>query len=607
MRGALNSRWRFALRLVALAMAYIVLVLGSAVVLRDARFDLTADHLYTLSPGTRHIAASLRQPLQLTLYFSDRAARELPQLRSYAQRVRDMLDEIHRRAHGEITVSVVDPQPYSEDEDRAVAAGLTATSGVNGGERIFFGLAARNLADGRRASIPFFIPDKEPFLEYDLAKLVHDLSVARKPRVGIVSGLPIAGAAAGRAQPVQPPWAVLQQLQQLFDVRLLDAAALQAIPGDLDALVLIQPRDLPDATVRALDQYVLRGGHLAVFVDPDAELDGGRASDLPKLFRAWGVEFDPDSVVLDRARALTVQPTPDAPPVRHPAVLGLTAADLNRDDPVTAALTAINVSSAGHFGLRADTHAHLVPLMQSSADAMLVPTQIVRAAGDPTLLYAGYAPTGQHYAIAARLVGKLDSAFPQDRAPGHLAQSQGECQVLLFADTDLLSDRLWVQQVPSSGQTLLNAFANNGDLFVNAVDNLAGPSDLIAIRGRMVAQRPFTRVENLRRAADEKFKAKQLELENELSDTEQRLAALRGAGASADPAQRQAVERFLQRKLAIRGELRAVQRSLDADIERLGARLKFIDILLMPILLTLAALLYALARARRRRLRQTFA
>lgn len=602
MRLSRRPRLRASLALSLLLAAYLVLLWASSAGLRGVRVDLTADKLYTLSPGTLHIVSSVRQPLRLTLYFSDRVSRELPQLRAYHQRVTDMLEEIARNSDGRITLKVVDPQPFSEEQDRAAAAGLTAMPGGNGDEKLYFGLSGRNLASGRAASIPFFLPDREPYLEYDLAKLLLDLGQRRRPRVDILSGLPIAGGTDAATGQSQRPWTALQQLRQLFDVRMLQADALKKIGTDTDVLVLVQPRALPADAVYAIDQYVLRGGHLVAFVDPDAELDAGNASDLPKLFKAWGIAFDPDQVVLDRDRALTIQPSPDSVPLRHPAVLGFSDDDLNHRDPVTAAFGVINVSSAGHFELAPDTATRLVPLIQSSGDAMLVSAQRVREAVDPASLYNGYAPTGEHYAIAARALGRFASAFPERHDPGHIARSQVEDQVLLVADTDMLSDRLWVQLTPSFGQLLANAFANNGDFFVNAVDDMTGSSDLIAIRGRAIADRPFTTVDNLRRAADEKFKSKQNELLGELADTENRLAALQSRGSSGlNASQKSAVAQFMNRKLQIRGELRDVQRQLNADIEALAARLKFLDVLLVPIVLTLIGLAYAGWRARRRR------
>ena len=594
-RGLVRRRWWWALPV--LAALYVLLVLGASRWLGSFRVDLTRDHLYTLSPGTRDILDHLDQPLDLTLYFSDRASHSLPQLRAYHQRVVNMLQEVVRHSHGRVHLDQIDPLPFSEDEDRATAAGLTSVRGEGTGEAIFFGLAGRNANSGRSASIPFFLFAKERFLEYDVAKLLYELSTAHKPHVAIYSGLPIWGDTDADGN-TTPAWTALQQVQQLFDVQRLDAASLAKIGTDTSVLVLIQPTGLSETDVKAIDRYVQHGGRLLAFVDPDSEVDGGEPSDLPKLFQAWGVAFDPKRVLLDRSRALSVQSPVTGAPVRHPAVLGLTGEDFNRRDPVTRMLSVIDVSSTGIFQLLPRAAVRLDPLIQSTTDAMLVPAGRVREALDPSTLYEGYKPDGEHYAIAVRLRGELAPAFAADASPG-----ARKPEVILVGDTDLLSDRLWVQPSPSMGQTLMSPFANNGDFFVNAIDDLAGPSDLIAIRGRAIAERKFTRVDALRRQADEKFKAKQLQLQAELNDTEQHLAELKQAahGRSRTAAQKAAVEQFMQRKLAIRSELRAVQRSLDADIERLSMLLKFIDILLMPILVALAGLIFGLLRTRRRR------
>jgi len=582
-----------------LAALYVLLVLGASRWLGTARIDLTRDHLYTLSPGTRDIVDHLEQPLELTLYFSDRASHNLPQLRAYHQRVVSMLQEVVRHSHGRVHLSQIDPLPFSEDEDRATAAGLTSVRGEGTGEAIFFGLAGRNENSGRSAAIPFFLFAKERFLEYDVAKVLYELSTTRRPRVAIYSGLPIWGDtdADGNATPA---WTVLQQVQPLFDVQRLDMASLAAIGSGIDVLVLIQPTGLSEDDVKAVDRYVRQGGHLLAFVDPDAEVDGDQPSDLPSLFHAWGVAFDPQRVLLDRSRALKVQSPGSNAQVYDPAVLGLAGDDFNRRDPVTAVLSIIDVSSSGYFRLLPQAAVRLDPLIQSTTDAMAVPAERVREALDPSTLYEAYRPDGEHYAIAVRLRGELAPAFAPDASTAAGARKP---EVILVGDTDLLSDRLWVQASPSLGQALMSPFANNGDFFVNAIDDLAGPSDLIAIRGRAVTERKFTRVDALRRQADEKFKAKQLQLQAELNDTEQHLAKLKQAahGRNRTAAQKAAVEQFMQRKLAIRTELRAVQRSLDADIERLSMLLKFIDILLVPILVALAGLMYGAWRTRRRR------
>ncbi|MDO1529944.1 Gldg family protein [Fulvimonas sp. R45] len=629
--AAVRFRRRTALvaALVLLALAWAALVLTTSRWLGPARVDLTTDHLYTLAPGTRQIIDGLRRPLRLTLYFSEHATRDLPQLRSYEQRVNEMLQEMVSRSHGRIRLRVVDPVPYSDDEASAEGNGLTAASGGSNGERVFFGLVGSTLppgADGepepddaepgtRTLSIPFFDPSREVFLEYDIAKLLYELDEPAKPRIGVISSLPVMG------NPIlgKQPWTAMRQLEQLFDVTAIDPDKLKRVGTDIQVLLLIHPKHLSDDAQYALDQYVLRGGHLVVFVDPDAESDttpyingstgvtDDHNSDLPRLFADWGVTYDPTQVVLDRDRALPIELA--GVNLAHPAMLGLGQQELNHADVVTASLQRINVSSAGHFDLAPNATTRLVPLLQSSADAELVPARrVVEASSDPTQLLQDYQPGNQHYVIAARLRGSFASAFP-DRAkqPGHLAVSKPDSEVILVADTDLLTDRLWVDTQTFLGQPTLSAFANNGDFVMNLVDNLSGSSALLSIRGRATSQRPFTRVLALQRAADRKFLQKKQELESELAETKRRLDELQPAKGAHDNAtsaeQRHEIEQFLQRKLAISKELRDVQHQLNAEIDALGFRLKVINIMLVPALVTLIGLLYGWRRVRRNRSR----
>jgi ABC-type uncharacterized transport system involved in gliding motility auxiliary subunit len=616
------------LALVLLAVAYVVLVLGSSRWMGPARVDLTTDRLYTLTPGTKQIIDKLHRPLRLTLYFSGHATRDLPQLRSYEQRVNEMLQEMVARSHGRIRLRVVDPVPYSDDEASAEGNGLTAASGGSNGERVFFGLVGSSLppgADsepdgddaavpgGRTLAIPFFDPSREVFLEYDVAKLLYELNEPAKPHIGILSTLPVMG------NPIlgKQPWTVMRQLQQLFDVETVDPDKLTRVPADIQVLLLIHPKHLSDDALYALDQYVLRGGHLVVFVDPDAESDttpyingetgvtDDHNSDLPRLFADWGVAYDPTEVVLDRARALPIELA--GANLTHPAMLGLGSEELNHDDVVTASLQRINVSSPGHFDLAPKATTRLIPLLQSSADAEVVPARrVVEASSDPAALLQGYQPGNQHYVIAARLRGTFASAFPARAGQsGHLAVSKPGSEVILVADTDLLTDRLWVDTQTFLGQPTLVAIANNGDFVTNLVDNLSGSSALLSIRGRATSQRPFTRVLALQRAADRKFLQKKQELESELAETKQRLTELQPGKDEHDNAasaeQKREIEQFLKRKLAISKELRDVQHQLNAEIDALGMRLKVVNIVLVPALVVLIGLLYGWRRVRRNR------
>jgi ABC-type uncharacterized transport system involved in gliding motility auxiliary subunit len=609
--------------LAILAVLLVALVLLSNVLFRGARLDLTQGALYTLSEGTRNILGKLDEPIHLTLYFSDKATAEsnradVRSLRLYFDRVRELLEEMSSRAAGKIRLDVIDPLPYSEDEDRAAAAGIQGIPLGPSGEKIFLGLLGTNSTDGQ-ASIPFFDPGKEAFLEYDVAKLIHDLTTVRKPTVAFLSTLPMSAGYDPSTGGMGEPWAVYQQLSQLFDIKPLSAAGLKSVDSSVNLLVVVHPKQLNDDAQYAIDQFVLRGGHLLVFVDPNADMDSGgadpgnplagmtasKASDLPVLFEAWGVDYAPNEVVLDRTHALSVSIAPGAPPIRHPGMLRLGKTDLKPDDVTTANLDALHIATAGHLRLAKDSTAKLTPLLQTGDQAMTVPAERVRFAGDPSTLLSDFSPTGERYNLAARLEGKFKTAFPKRSEPGHLAESQEPAEIVLVADTDILSDRLWVRKQDFFGQTLLNAFAGNGDFFINVVDHLTGSSDLISIRGRGTSSRPFTKVEALKRAADDRFRIKEQELQQELTNTERRLAELQ-SGKSKDqrfvlsPEQQKELDSFLKHKLEIRKALREVRRQLDADIDALGSRLKFINIALVPILLTLGALGFLGWKAKRR-------
>lgn len=610
--------------LAVLAVLFVAVVLLSNTLLGGARLDLTQNHLYTLSQGTKNILAALDEPIHLTLYFSDKAAADSPQpqaaaLRNYAPRVREMLAEMSSRTGGKLHVDTIDPLPFSEDEDRATGLGLQALPWGQGGTNIFLGLAGTNSTKGKSA-MPILDPDKETFLEYDIAKMIHELSVPKKPAVGLMAGLPMAGGFDSATRQMRPGWAIEQQLEQLFELRQIAAASVKAIDKDIKVLVVAHPKSLGDDAQYAIDQFVLRGGHLLVFVDPLAEGDDSAAdpvnpqaamyadksSDLPRLFKAWGIEYDPKKIVLDVRHALQISVTQGAPPVRHPAILGFSKRDLNPTDVTTATLESINVSTAGFFELAKDTKNTLTPLIQTSAEAMTVPVERVKFLPDPSQLLVGYKPDGDHpLVIAGRLEGKFTTAFPERKEDGHLAEAKDRGQIILVADTDVLTNRLWVQVQAVFGQQVQNAFANNGDFIVNSVDNLGGSTDLISIRGRATSQRPFTTVDEMRRAAEESFRGKERELQQQLGDTERKLAELQSGKSKENEMilsaeQKGELQKFLDQKVEIRKQLRQVRRGLDDRIESLGTRLKLVNIALMPLLITLLALVFAWRKRRRR-------
>lgn len=613
------KNWYSGGALVLLAVLFIALTMLSGALLKGVRLDLTEHGLYTLNEGTVNLLRSLDEPVTLNFFFSEEASRELPQVRNYARRVQELLEEMALRSDDMLRVRRIDPRPFSEEEDEAARFGLEAVPVGAAGDSLYMGIAGTNLVDGVEV-LPFLSPTREPFLEYELARMIFVLSRPDRPRVGLLSALPLAGGFDMRTQQRREPWAVHEQLDDLFEIEVVRPEA-DGLPRQLDALVVIHPRDLSEAMEYAIDQFVIGGGRLLAFVDPYAEADPGpdtgdpaaafamdRESALPALFTAWGLEFDRDRFVADPEQALQVSLEAGRPPVRHPGIVGVTRDRINRDDVVTGDLDSINLSSAGYLELSADSPLELTPLVESSPRAGLLPTERLRMLADPSELSAEVGSTGEPFVFAARLSGRVESAFP-DHNDNEDHLDAGVLNAIVVADTDLLADRLWVQRQRFFGTVILSPFANNGDLAVNAVDNLLGNADLISVRSRAVSTRPFTLVDSLRREAEANLRATEQRLEAELRDTEQRLTELQQGRGDEDlmvltPEQEAEIDRFIDQRLEIRRQLRQVRRDLDRDIETLGNRVKMINIALMPALVTVFALLLAWRRRRRQHLGQ---
>ncbi len=611
------------LGLIALALAFVAGISLINNVFHGVQVDLTENRLYTLSEGTGKILGKIAEPVHVYLFYSDKATTNIPAIRTWAGRVREMLEAFAARSEGKLVLQVIDPLPFSEEEDRANGFGLRPINAGNSADPIYLGVAGTNSV-GDEDIIPFLDPAKEAFLEYDLAKLVSTLAKPKKPVIGLLTGLPLTGEFNPMSRQPAQPWVIAEQMRQLFEVRTLDAG-IEEIADDIEVLMVVHPKRLPDAALYAIDQFVLGGGRALFFVDPFAEVDRGdpadpsgglRSSSLNRLLDAWGIQVDDTTVVADDRYAMTVGLGADSRPVRHLGVLGIEPAAMSPDDIITGSLNLMTFAFPGHISRDQDATASLQPLIESSELAALLPTEQLAIMSDPEMLRAGFEPSGTRHVLAARLGGRVPSAFPKGlpAPPGsntavpasHLAAAAEPVNVVLVADTDLLADQLWVQSQDIFGQRVHTAFANNGDFVINALDNLLGSGDLISIRSRATFHRHFTRVQDLRREAYARFRSAEQRLQAELQETETRLSELQASradqGAQILSAEQQAeIERFQARRLQLRKELRQVQRDLDRDIERLGSLLKILNITVVPMIVSIAGLLLVVLRRRAQR------
>jgi ABC-type uncharacterized transport system involved in gliding motility auxiliary subunit len=598
---------------------------------RDIRVDLTQRHLYTLSAGTQEVLGNLREPITLRLYYSRKLGTDVPQYGTFAERVRDLVREYVRAANGKLVLEEFDPIPFSDAEERALAYGLQGVPMDQSGEQVYFGLAAINLTDDER-TIPFFQPDREKFLEYDLTRVVYELSGQPKPVVGVMTALPMNGdmrAMQFGGRP-SPPWASMTQLRQFFTVRDVAVDA-KAIDPEIRTLWVVHPQNLSEATQFAIDQFVLRGGRLVVFVDPHSEAQamrpdprtgqaGNTASRLDKLFAAWGVAYDPDKVVGDLRGAWRVRAgaTDRMQAVDYVAWFNAQGDGLNQESPITGQLNQVTFASAGALSAVPGATTRFDPLITTSQEAQESPAADVRTEPSPSRILAGFRPSGQRYTLAARVSGPVRSAFQGDLPEGveapaeRLSEAREPVNIVVVADADVLEDRFWVRVQDFFGQQVATPFSDNGAFVANATEVLSGSSALIGLRSRGESTRPFALVEGIRRDAERAYREREQALQKTLEETERKLRELRsgpaGQGgrnveAMITPEQRAAIDQARQTIVDTRRELRQVQFELRRDIDTLKTRLQFWNVAAVPIAVMVFALGLGLVRRSRRQQR----
>ncbi|MGD8327290.1 MAG: Gldg family protein, partial [Sphingomonadales bacterium] len=531
--------------LIALVLSLNVIV---DIAFRGARVDLTEDSLYSLSDGTKQVLADLKSPLKIHFYFSDKAATGLPAIKDYGKRVEDLLKEYVALSGGKISLSVTDPEPFSEEEDEAVAYGLRGAQTVSG-EKLYFGLVISDEADGQEV-IPFFAQEREALVEYDLTQNIDRLNKgAVRPKLAVITTLPMQfgpGGIQALQQGVPPqPYAIYEQLRQTFEVQLL-GLEFEELDDDIDVLLIAQAPGLGETQRYLIDQYVLGGGKAIVFVDPYSEASAvanqvtqlgapqaPSSFNMPDLLASWGMRLESGKVVGDLAQAQRVNMGAGADPRRQVVDfipwLGVNEYHMAADDIVTGQLAQLNMASAGALMPMEGRTTTIEPLVTSSEDAGLLDVFEVEGQPDPDRLIRTLQPTGETYILGARISGPANTAFPDKEGEGHIAQAQ-DINVLIMSDTDMLEDRFWAQVQDFFGQRVIVPIADNGRFVVNAVDNMTGSDALISLRSRAVSARPFTVIERIRREAEARYLNEEQLLEDKLQAAEQRIAQLEGEG-----------------------------------------------------------------------------
>lgn len=661
----MNSKSLFSsFGLVAIAVGLLFSVLFISL-LPSLRVDLTEDNLYSLSEGTRSIVSSLEEPIEIMFFYSDSATEDIPQIRSYGTRVQELLREIVIASNGNLRLNMIDPEPFSEEEDLATQYGIRAVPVTQGGEGVYFGLvvtqdSASEVPLQMQASetMQLIRPDQEEFLEYEFMKLITKVANPDRTVIGLLTQLDIDGGFDPVSGQGTQQWMIMDLIRQLYEVRRVDITG-DSIDGEIDILMIVHPQGLSDQILYAIDQHVMRGGNTMLFLDPNADsmvsrsaqgnlIPAGMSSELPGLLAAWGIDFDNSKVLADNEQALRVMMGQGQRPVPHLGMLGVQRNFLTQDDIITNRLETINMSSAGAISQVEGAGTTFEPLIISSSDAMLMERTFVESVTDPSVLFDEFESANQSFVIAARVSGIVESAFPEgrpelieepteevsevestdpddstgnpasidatvddaeeeiERAVEHIASSNGSVNIVAYADSDVLTDRLWVQVSQFLGQRIPQPFANNGDIVINTLDNLSGDADLSSIRSRGRYSRPFIRVLDLQRQADDRLREEEAELLDRLAESEAALAQLNQDEdgtpiGQLTPEIQTEIDRFNEEMLETRRRLRDVRFQLTEDIEQLGTNLKAANTALIPILLTIFILIANFLRVQRRK------
>ncbi len=648
MKASLSGLGPRGAAVVAIILAMVALAgfnLFASQMLRQYRADFTEEKLFTISDATRKVLNTLEEPVTLRLYFSRSLAERAPLYADYGARVKALLRHYADLSRGMLKVEVIDPEPFSAEEDRAIAAGLQAIP-LGDGQNAYFGLVGENSTDQREV-IPFLSAERAEYLEYDLTKLVHKLNTPHRKVVGVITSLPMFGGYTPRGGR-RDDWAVVLQMREFYKVIPIEETA-KEVPSTVDVLLIVTPAKMSDGLARSVDAFALSGKPVIVYADPwneaaaiDRNLIGKSAlkADDPvaKMLSAWGVKVSTGKIVGDITFARKVIFNNGG---REQAASYLVWMELDRrafarpGDPVFANVNNMIVGSAGALEKAKDAKTVFEPLVRTSDRAMLMSTDYM-AMPNPLELLAAYKPGGKPLVLAARVKGEARSAFAavepdgtakegtakkdaakKDAADGKTAGAAaaartGRVNLLVFADSDTLSDRFWAtRRKISETQTMIIPAAANATFLLNALEQMSGGGALSGLRGRSLKQRPFVRVEEIRRAAERRFRARERELKEKLKEAEKRLSSIKarveGGKVVISEKDRDLIVQVRSEILGLRRSLRDVQRALVRDIENLGFWLKAVNIAGVALLVALIALVVALVRrARARRARRTF-
>ncbi len=590
----------------------------------NLRWDSTDDKLYSLSEGTRKILSNLEEDVSLKVFYTKDSVNTPVHIKTYSQRLLDFLSEYEYYSRGKVSVEVYDVETDSDEEDWARSYGIEPVN-LPSGERIYFGLVA--MAADQEETIKMIDPSRETQLEYDMTRIISRVQSSEKQKLGIISSLQVFGTppAFNMQSPSRgmEPWMFVTELKKTYNVEEINTTS-GSIGDDIDLLLILHPKNLSEKLRYAVDQYVLKGGNAIVFVDPFAVSDSSpnpqgmpSSSSLKKLFAAWGVEMDATKVVVDFDYTTKLR-NQNNQPEDSPLWLSIKSGSFNADDIATAKLESILLPVAGAIKKIPDSESEYKSLMKSSSNSSLAESFKVRFGA--SMLRRDFKPSIDQYDLAVRVRGKFKTAFPDGKPKdkdakdksdkkdeseaAHLAEGKEDAVIVIISDADMLFDSYYVSKQNFLGINLSRMFNDNLNFLLNTTEVLTGSEELISIRSRGKFERPFVKVQELEKKAQTRWLAREQELVRKADETNRKLREFdkqkdKSQRFVMTPEQESEIQKFQEEKRKVNSELKQVRRNLRADIETLGNKIKFINIFVMPMLVSLAGIGYAVYRRKR--------
>ena len=570
------------------------------------RLDVTENKLFTLSDSTRKVIADVDDPITLKFYYTDALGARAPAYGLYADRVQALLAHYSSLSNGKIIFQKISPEPFSDEEDRAVAAGLTAIPLGTSQAKGYLSLVGSNSTDDEEV-IPFMTLQRSPFLEYDLTLMIHKLSKPARKTVGLITGLDMTGAMGPNGKPV-PPWLIVRQMEEFFNVRTIASDAKKVL-DNIDILMIVAPKKLSDELAFSIDQFALSGKPVVVFADPFSELNPRNPTALKKdganfrkLLSGWGADVVADKVVADPQNSRRIQFNSRTQPVivNYIVWLNYTEKAFDKNEPIFSRVKRLVLATPGAVRHNTKAGTKFQPLIETDTNSALLSTDLM-VPPDPIKLLNGFLPDNKPKTLMARLSGTAKSSFGPKTgkklgAKTLGAKAQGAINVIVMGDADMLFDSFWARGGNSAGQQVVVPIANNQDLLLNVLENVSGGSALSGLRGRGIENRPFTRVQNLQRRAETLYRKRERVLSDNLKQAQKKLADIQGKVSKGQvilsDEDKEAILTIRREVVAVRRDLRDVQRSLNKDIERLEFWVQVINTIGVPLLILLGALIW---------------